>query len=1752
MHQKIVEDKEISLEEKFKSKLVDVYDLNGFIMKATKNQYESFIWTEMAIIISESGSGLILDKEAVGLKFDSLDEKLGFDVGKYEEEEEMPDGSKVRSVSVYPYGKIKLSINDIRKNAESHQEEAGDFFRKCYGSNWRCEDNLSDALNELKQMGYFDEDNFLESYSTKFTEDDKNDIVREVAKYLAEVDSDTSRDENYYFDEITGDINRDYGDNWIDYMYGIVPWDLFMKYAKLVDFIGTRASKVVFEPSDFIDEEDAERIENELAEIYSSSNYESGRVEEFTELELEKIMNKSENFMLDEDDYVEALTNAIKKTREELKAESEKDTFVESSLKESENKGVEIAKLFFDSFDFGKNKPDIAYRLDGNTIQYNNSVTRFTTIFNDDGSISYTFPDSTGVDQTVYFKSVADLLDGEARGCFIYTPYFYVLDKEGKEQDKEKLISKVKEILDGDTFIESLDGMNDLKRQYVLRGKYNNQYYYFWGDRWTSSGLFYWFVLEDNLKLDTANVPAYYSYEDSKEQLSYLNESNRYKRLRLSLNNSDLLKLTDKEAKDFLKTVEAIEVEKGNIFRVLKDQKDTFVEANEHLSKGEKVARVIFNAFKNECGPFGREDPKLIKNRVGLWSQSGTDWFTFNDDGSIVYDNIEEQIRKHPDVWDYEWDENYKPTSAEIKDIVDKYKNYRSFKDICEDGSGITWFSDYLDKEDKESLWLEISGILDGESFIESYNPNKDFATISIEDKDSDEDLWSISFDRDDDEESVTKKAIKTFKELDPQHKNMELVVTFYDKLADKWVSTSFNNDRVYRVSADEMQVTISDFLDDWYTYSKDWISVSDLSDIIEDLLSGTHPAQHARYRETNEPVESAAICLVAAILLNIPVSEMDKIGFDSEGNWIRILLKNGVSHYFFNRWIFGDGISYRGSSDTDKRYYDDKSDYVTYDENKTPKEAKDYYKSKDTFIEQKENINEKYYGDLASFTFRNAKVIYNTDDGYDEKDLADILQELVDSNYDEIANAKEINFAYIDDDGNFVVDGRLYNAMDGRLYGDYGKPKPSRFVLQRNEKDTFVEDYRRINSKEEEWLDNKIKEHNFKIVSKKDYNIGYTDEKTNVHYQIISNEGNKTKNDLEKEVDWLDDLLVTFENRSGSPCTYNMGLQTDGYISAGFDCRTTSDDYKDAFVESTENPDLVNNDDVGTELFSIEEILDNFDKYVIKLCVLPAGSFIAVRLPGSNTYGAIKYPGNDSEWVKKFGGANSGLLHKWWFTDRNRAENLLSFIKSKINEPDRFIEGVEENKQRYSVQRYGRWQYIIIDSSSGYAYRDSNNKVKFFNQKDKAEEFCNSLNGTDKDVFIEDASSKSSNIDINDAQPNTLEVQKLRDITFAIRSKDTFRYVGYPGTDSEWYKKFGGYNSGLLNVWVFTTAKQAQKVVDKINSGVNKDTYLESVNNEYWVDQVDDRFFIRDENGYVLRADDGKGGIIFFKDEDKAIDYCRKLNKDTYVEKYMVIYKPETDDRIKFVKPFYIPASYPDYQKAEMDFKNKLNKDYLGKECFINHISSLGDFEVEFDDGTKIDRCTMFNFEPLEHKPELYHLIESYVNKNNNKTCDILKDFKNGYVLVKYEDGTKDIISTELLSTPDTKSEDKLNVLDVEVTKSFEDDYDNLSNKQEAKWFEEESGSNSLLVLQRLGLQNTIRAGKCKQESISNNSIVDNGVTVYSLFKGSGSGNQFRAYFYRKGDKCIFVRCLLKKRTQNGPEEYKAIRDTAEYAKNH
>ena len=98
---------------------------------------------------------------------------------------------------------------------------------------------------------------------------------------------------------------------------------------------------------------------------------------------------------------------------------------------------------------------------------------------------------------------------------------------------------------------------------------------------------------------------------------------------------------------------------------------------------------------------------------------------------------------------------------------------------------------------------------------------------------------------------------------------------------------------------------------------------------------------------------------------------------------------------------------------------------------------------------------------------------------------------------------------------------------------------------------ESIKEEWMQVPDEELERLEKQIEELGFKVVSKQPYAMS-----KDIHYQILTKEGNQDEDSFNDYIDKFEELLDTFEEETGAPCTFNMGLQYDGYISCGFDVR--------------------------------------------------------------------------------------------------------------------------------------------------------------------------------------------------------------------------------------------------------------------------------------------------------------------------------------------------------------------------------------------------------------------------------------------------------------------------------------------------------------------------------------------------------------------------------------------------------------------
>ena len=106
------------------------------------------------------------------------------------------------------------------------------------------------------------------------------------------------------------------------------------------------------------------------------------------------------------------------------------------------------------------------------------------------------------------------------------------------------------------------------------------------------------------------------------------------------------------------------------------------------MSFGAKVAKIVAEEFKGQCGPVGGTNPILNGNRLGLHSQFPCEWYVFNDDGSVDFENIEEIVENC--VEDGSIDEE------DAKEFVKHNSHFASIEDLL--NSDCDWFA-YPDKD---------------------------------------------------------------------------------------------------------------------------------------------------------------------------------------------------------------------------------------------------------------------------------------------------------------------------------------------------------------------------------------------------------------------------------------------------------------------------------------------------------------------------------------------------------------------------------------------------------------------------------------------------------------------------------------------------------------------------------------------------------------------------------------------------------------------------------------------------------------------------------------------------------------------------------------------------------------------------------------------------------------------------------------------------------------------------------------------
>ena len=128
--------------------VIDVYDLDAFIASETDGQFESHDFSGgAAILLRRDGSGCMLDYEAVGYEFRSIDDEVEIGIHKIS----TPDENGYFTISVIATHMVRCTYREIIEKAPVKQMTVDEFFKK-RNYNSRCQSNFSEICND----GFFE------------------------------------------------------------------------------------------------------------------------------------------------------------------------------------------------------------------------------------------------------------------------------------------------------------------------------------------------------------------------------------------------------------------------------------------------------------------------------------------------------------------------------------------------------------------------------------------------------------------------------------------------------------------------------------------------------------------------------------------------------------------------------------------------------------------------------------------------------------------------------------------------------------------------------------------------------------------------------------------------------------------------------------------------------------------------------------------------------------------------------------------------------------------------------------------------------------------------------------------------------------------------------------------------------------------------------------------------------------------------------------------------------------------------------------------------------------------------------------------------------------------------------------------------------------------------------------------------------------------------------------------------------------
>ena len=142
---------------------VDVYDVNAYVLKDSDNKFKAHYTDEYAIIVAPNGKGCVVDYEAVGQDFDSIDSDIDFGVVENKDDEYTDEkGNKHKTISMIATHRLTTTPKEIMENAPKKTMKYKDFFKK-YKYNDRCASNFRELVSYLQSNGAFKGEKVKES-----------------------------------------------------------------------------------------------------------------------------------------------------------------------------------------------------------------------------------------------------------------------------------------------------------------------------------------------------------------------------------------------------------------------------------------------------------------------------------------------------------------------------------------------------------------------------------------------------------------------------------------------------------------------------------------------------------------------------------------------------------------------------------------------------------------------------------------------------------------------------------------------------------------------------------------------------------------------------------------------------------------------------------------------------------------------------------------------------------------------------------------------------------------------------------------------------------------------------------------------------------------------------------------------------------------------------------------------------------------------------------------------------------------------------------------------------------------------------------------------------------------------------------------------------------------------------------------------------------------------------------------------------